>query len=527
MLPVVVTREDANTEYAVLVQWLVDDESEVAGGQPVCLVETTKASVEVVAPGGGTLVQHYREGSEFALGREIAIIAESPEELAGALEARARPAEPQAGASRKVTKKALELAERHGIDPAAIDRPGFVTAEDVEALLDERGDEQSDEDARLFQVSLGGLTLPADAAEIPASCELSPEFIGKLRDDPAAFGALPSDQKCDAYRRAGARVGDGVVLEEGAVIISPHLAIGPGARLGRGASVECREAVSIGALTHIGPDLEIRGRRAIIGENVHAGRAIRIGGGGHRDPWAVAVVGDLTFIGDEVFINVARPVLIGREVFLTQRAMLVTHNIGHSVLEGFENRFAPVVLEDMSQVGLATVVYAGCRVGERAIVGSSSYVVADIPPGAFAVGVPAKVAGRAQRPPSRVRQVELVQQMLEELRELLELHGHTVATLQPDGPDGLELEVEGRPARVLFVERLEMGLQLDQGPGETVVMTLELAGEPPPGYTVLDLLGRVLHGSADGVLVETVREFCRKRGIRFSPGPWRYRGGLI
>ena len=28
------------------------------------------------------------------------------------------------------------------------------------------------------------------------------------------------------------------------------------------------------------------------------------------------------------------------------RSLIVTHNIGHSVLEGFENRFAPVVLED-------------------------------------------------------------------------------------------------------------------------------------------------------------------------------------
>jgi hypothetical protein len=24
-----------------------------------------------------------------------------------------------------------------------------------------------------------------------------------------------------------------------------------------------------------------------------------------------------------------------------------------------------------------------------------------------------------------------------------------------------------------------------------------------------------------------VREFCRKRGIRFEPGPWRYTGGLL
>jgi hypothetical protein len=28
-------------------------------------------------------------------------------------------------------------------------------------------------------------------------------------------------------------------------------------------------------------------------------------------------------------------------------------------------------------------------------------------------------------------------------------------------------------------------------------------------------------------VLDSVREFCRKRGIRFEPGPWRYRGGLV
>ena len=113
-------------------------------------------------------------------------------------------------------------------------------------------------------------------------------------------------------------------------------------------------------------------------------------------------VGDLAFVGDEAFVNVCRPVLIGREVFLTMRSLIVTHNIGHSVLEGFENRFAPVVLEDRAQVGLGAVVYAGCRIGTEAIVASNSYVTSDIAPGSFAIGVPARVTGaRATR--SRVR----------------------------------------------------------------------------------------------------------------------------
>ena len=33
--------------------------------------------------------------------------------------------------------------------------------------------------------------------------------------------------------------------------------------------------------------------------------------------------------------------------------------------------------------------------------------------------------------------------------------------------------------------------------------------------------------TTEGPLFDSVREFCRKRGIRFAPRPWRYTGGLV
>jgi carbonic anhydrase/acetyltransferase-like protein (isoleucine patch superfamily) len=240
---------------------------------------------------------------------------------------------------------------------------------------------------------------------------------------------------------------------------------------------------------------------------------VRFGGGGHRDPWALLAVGDLAFVGDEAFVNVCRPVLIGREAFVTMRSMIVTHNIGHSVLEGFENRFAPVVVEDRAQVGLGAVVYAGCRIGAEAIVASNSYVTGDIPAGAFAIGVPAKVTGKASHAVSRSRQLELGRRIVDDLRELLRLRGHDVS--QTD--DGFE--VAG--VNVLFSPSYTGGVD-----GDAVVLTLESrVDDPEDGVAVLDLLARQIHGGGGPVLDE-VREHCRKRGIRFEPGPWRYGGGL-
>jgi len=305
-----------------------------------------------------------------------------------------------------------------------------------------------------------------------------------------------------------------VELGEGSLVVAPRIVISDGVRLGPRATVVCEEAFAVGALTQFGADLELRCRRAFLGAGIWGGRSVRFGGGGHRDPWATLTVGDLAFVGDEAFVNVGRPVLIGREVFLTMRSMIVTHNIGHSVLEGFENRFAPVVLEDRSQVGLGAVLYAGARIGAEAIVASNSYVVGEIPAGSFAIGVPAKATGSSRHKVSDARRTELARRFVDDLHELLALRGHDVSAIENDG-----FEIEG--TRVSFVASYRGGVE-----APAVVLTLEVKGDVPEGVAVLDLVGRRVHGEG-GAVLDAVREFCRKRGIKLEPGPWSYPGGLI
>jgi acetyltransferase-like isoleucine patch superfamily enzyme len=503
----------------------VPDRERVQKGQVVCLVETSKALLELEAPGNGILLHLYGEGDEVELGGRIAVIAESDEELAAAEEsspAKALSVEPAGPAT--ATRRAVELAEEHGIDLATIEKDGFITAEDVERLVAARAAEEVVTAPGLFQgISLEGVTLPA-VLELPEEeGRLEESFLESLRSDPDAFRSLSSDERCDAYRRHGASIGDGVRLGEGTILIAPRIVVGDGVEIGDGGLVRCEEVFAVGALTNVGPRLEIQCRRAFIGANGHLGRDVRVGGGGRRDPWATLAVGDLVFVGDEAFINPCRPVVIGREVFVTMRSMLVTHNIGHSVLEGFENRFAPIVLEDRAQVGLAAVVYAGCRLGREAIVASNSYVVSDVPAGKLAIGVPAKTIGVSARPVPRARQPQLVRRMLDDLRELLELRGVDVAA----GSDhSIAIRVDGTTSLVLFVEKVDTTFEPPETDGELVVLTLEVAGEPSEGLAVLDLVGRRLHGTG-GIVLDSVREFCRKRGIRLDPGPWRYRGGLI
>lgn len=528
MVEIVLTREDANSEAALVSEWLVPNRAPVAKGRPVCVVETSKAAIEIEAPADGLLGHLYRVGDEVLLGLPIAVVAESETELDEYLRRREPEPQPRVAGTEgaRATKRALELAERHGIDLSTLATDGFITSADVEALIPAAERATAGGDVVLAGTPTEGVTLPATFDPEGMAGSLDAGFLQSLEADPAAFGALPSEDKCAAYREHGGLIGDGVVLGEGTVIVAQRIVLGDNVYLGPGGTAVCEEAFAVGALSHFGPGLEVRCRRAFLGANIHVGRSVRIGGGGHRDPWATLVVGDLAFLGDEIFVNVCRPVLLGREVYVTQRSVIVTHNIGHSPFEGFENRFAPVVLEDRAQLGLGAIVYAGCRVGREAIVASGSYVVADVPPGRLAIGVPAKSVGSAAHAVSRGRQVELAVRIVSDLRELLTLRGHAVADPADDG-GGFVIDTAEGTARVIFVERVDDGFVVPDGAAETIVLTLDARlDDAPDGCAVLDLLSRRAYGRGE-LALDSVREFCRKRGIRFEPGPWRYRGGLV
>ena len=140
MLEIVLTREDANTEYALLAEWLVEDRAEVAAGQPVCVVETTKATVEVESQGAGTIVQLSGDDVEVELGKTIAYVAESAAELAE-IDAKAeeQPAPKAAPGDRKATRKAAELAELHGIDLSAAGFALYLEGFRIEGQFEREG----------------------------------------------------------------------------------------------------------------------------------------------------------------------------------------------------------------------------------------------------------------------------------------------------------------------------------------------------------------------------------------------------
>ena len=286
--------------------------------------------------------------------------------------------------------------------------------------------------------------------------------------------------------------------------------------------MNCRERFLVGQISSFRGGLSVRGGSVVLGENLFAGGRIQIGGGGNGDPFSLLYVGDGTYLGDEVFINICRPVVIGREVFLTQRSILVTHNIGHSILEGFENRFAPIVLEDYSQVGMNSTLYAGIRLGQYAVVGSNSYVVSSIPARKLAMGVPAKVLRDVRRDLSHPQQVEVALRMVEEFRELLKRKGYEVWSPQQEEKCGFVMQSGNKRSGLLFKEKYTQACEFVEPVDALVIWTLDSGGaEAAMGTTLIDLLAKTICG-AGGPFVESSREYLRKCGIR----PMALRGRL-
>jgi len=150
------------------------------------------------------------------------------------------------------------------------------------------------------------------------------------------------------------RLGRGVRLD---LAPGAHLALGDGARVGDG----CRFHLGAGAMVGVGAGAQL-GERCVIASHDR----IEIGAGAR--------------LGDEVVIvdfdhdvrDVERPV--------REQGLLT----------------APVVIGARASIGASAGVLRGVTVGDAARIGVRAVVTHDVPPGARAEGVPARVEARAR-----------------------------------------------------------------------------------------------------------------------------------
>jgi 2-oxoglutarate dehydrogenase E2 component (dihydrolipoamide succinyltransferase) len=161
-------------------RWLKRDGEAVRANEPVCELETDKATQEVMAPAAGVLAIAVAEGQKVAIGAVIGRIEERAPAAAGTASPKAAPARGDGSATPAPARPPAEvtmspaarhLAANQGIEPGQLTgtgRGGRITKEDV--LNFRRGEAPAEvgaasQAAQESPPRLGGPTAPAPAPE--------------------------------------------------------------------------------------------------------------------------------------------------------------------------------------------------------------------------------------------------------------------------------------------------------------------------------------------------------------------------
>ena len=121
----------------ILLEWLKGDGDRVEQDEPLCVLETDKANVELPSPASGALKHLQSTDTTLAIGAVVAEIDESAQAAAPTPASKPEPAAPKPAPA--LSPAVRRLVEEHDLDPTAIEgtgKDGRLTKKDVLAHLE-------------------------------------------------------------------------------------------------------------------------------------------------------------------------------------------------------------------------------------------------------------------------------------------------------------------------------------------------------------------------------------------------------
>lgn len=345
---------NANEEEVTVVDVCVADGAQVKNGDLLFVVESTKATVDVESPATGFVRKiSVEKGQRAAVNAVLCVITDTATE---AVDLKESSSGSEAGGVR-ATRKAQELAERHGVDLSTSGLTGIIKETDVEKLVAQRAAAaaaastaqkrqalRAPEGAKPVVVygasgharvlidlmRLGSELFPVGALDDGGAEEIlgvpvlgSSALLGKLREEGFELAALGIGSVQNHAKRAG--YFDKLVAAGYAVpnLVHPRAMVEPSVTMGTGNQI-----------------------------------------------FAGAIVGSAAKLGDNTIINsgtvVSHDCVIGSNTHVSPGAILAgAVHVGENTL-----------------IGMGVTVYLGVHIGRNVVIANGSHIMKDVPDGA-------------------------------------------------------------------------------------------------------------------------------------------------
>ena len=331
----------------------------------------------------------------------------------------------------------------------------------------------------------------------------------------ALYGWLPSPLKVWAYRTfRGYRIGKGVKLAFGGVIVGEQVELADGVEIGLLAMVIGR-SIRIGRFSSVGTMSYLACERIDIGEDARIREQVFVGG--PQLPESSFTLGSRTIVLQLASINPTKPVTIGDDTGIGGHCLIFTHGSWLNAMDGYPVTYEPVTLGNSVWLPWRVFVMPGTTIGDGSVIGANSLVQGTIPPNSLAVGSPAKVIRSAPdfpRVPTEERRAEIVAEMVAEFDRYVTYERVTV-------------DVRGLVRRYLMtgcawrlVWRRSAGDPIATTRGDTLLTEVALSDNEKVtlranGVYWLDLAGRT-RSVGGSPLTEELATFIGRYGIRLK-----------
>lgn len=328
-----VERLGASDEEYIVISVNKKSSSKVNKDEVVVIYESSKTTFEALSPIDGYVRVHVALKDTVRAG-DLLFEVEEVQQRSQASE----PPETQKSSNALISKEALLLADKEGIDWRSLGLD-IVTLSDIKNLVINDESNLNKEKAR---------------KDVLAPREIVGAKLSHFSE------RAPGIYFVDGAIDETANIGDGVKID------CNHLYIGKHVSIGKNVILKAKK-IYIGDYSRIGSD--VIAMHSIYAGNLH--------------------VDQKCMIGSKTYLNTESDIHLGANSCVAADCKLITHRQWISPFEGGESFFSAISIEKNCFIGPGTVIMPGVVIQKNSTVMANSTVITDVEEGVMAGGVPA------------------------------------------------------------------------------------------------------------------------------------------